>query len=109
MQQLCTQHAFWKHRVCGPGVLRGARRCLALGRCTPACAAWRTTMQVVCQLKSANPPASPFHPVQEQLPGDKRTLLFFVGETHMDTPRYSHGVRQAVMQFNATPGEWHYN
>ena len=42
---------------------------------------------------------------QAPLPGNKRRLFFFVGETHEDWPRYSHGVRQAVLQLNTTPGK----
>ena len=43
--------------------------------------------------------------MQPALPAMKRTLLQFVGETHHDIPNYSHGVRQAVMQLNNTPGK----
>ena len=34
----------------------------------------------------------------------KRTLFFFVGGVRLDDPRYSHGVRQAILQLNSTPG-----
>ena len=43
--------------------------------------------------------------LQAALPGRKRTLFFFVGETHEEWPRYSHGVRQAILQLNTTPGD----
>ena len=45
------------------------------------------------------------HVTQVPLPGNKRRLFVFIGETHEDWPRYSHGVRQAVLQLNTTPGK----
>ena len=42
--------------------------------------------------------------LQPALPEKKRTLFFFVGDARLSDPKYSHGVRQAVMLLNNTPG-----
>ena len=44
--------------------------------------------------------------LQAALPGRKHTLFFFVEETQEEWPRYSHGVRQAILQLNTTPGDY---
>ena len=43
--------------------------------------------------------------LQPPLPARKRTLFFFVGDTRPHMHQYSHGVRQAVMLLNTTPGQ----
>ena len=43
--------------------------------------------------------------MQPALPEKRRTLFFFVGDTRPENPKYSHGVRQAVLLLNNTPGD----
>ena len=65
---------------------------------------WRLTLQdrtcFCCTVLSASDTPG----LQPALPEKRRTLFFFVGDSRPHDPKYSHGVRQAVMLLSNTPG-----
>ena len=65
---------------------------------------WRLSLQnctcFCCTVLSASDTPG----LQPALPEKRRTLFFFVGDSRPYDPKYSHGVRQAVMLLNNTPG-----